>query len=75
MREGEIYPTEIIRPRFTCKCSIEKVYRTVALLPKDEMDGILKEQGKVEVKCEFCKRTYRLMGRELEEAYKQVGQA
>jgi redox-regulated HSP33 family molecular chaperone len=35
LREGEIYPPEIIKPRFTCKCSMEKV--TSALDPLDSM--------------------------------------
>lgn len=99
-----------------------QVYRTVALIPREEMDEIFNEKGKIEVsevlswpffrlectshacaipcvqsssisssqplqylppyprrppqvKCEFCKRTYRLSGKELEEAYKQVGPA
>lgn len=69
LRDKQLIPTYEGRPRFTCKCSMEKVYRTVALLPRGEMDDILKERGCLEVKCEFCKRNYRLGGRELAEAY------
>ena len=32
LREGEIYPPEIIKPRFTCKCSMEKVISALDLL-------------------------------------------
>mmetsp|Transcript_46273 Transcript_46273/g.112661 ORF Transcript_46273/g.112661 Transcript_46273/m.112661 type:complete len:384 (+) Transcript_46273:33-1184(+) len=72
LRDMELYPPTTLKPRFTCKCSIEKVFRTVALLPRDEMDALLEERGNVEVKCEFCKRNYRLEGKELAEAYKTV---
>lgn len=32
LRDGEIYPAEVIKPRFTCKCSMEKVKSAVVLL-------------------------------------------
>eukprot|EP00282_Hemiselmis_andersenii_P024956 CAMPEP_0172019366 /NCGR_PEP_ID=MMETSP1041-20130122/12598_1 /TAXON_ID=464988 /ORGANISM="Hemiselmis andersenii, Strain CCMP439" /LENGTH=326 /DNA_ID=CAMNT_0012674535 /DNA_START=165 /DNA_END=1145 /DNA_ORIENTATION=- len=72
LRDDEVYPATMIKPRFACKCSIEKVYRTIALLPRHEMEEVLEEQGKIEVKCEFCKRNYHLAGAELEDAYKTV---
>eukprot|EP00285_Hemiselmis_virescens_P006884 CAMPEP_0173387366 /NCGR_PEP_ID=MMETSP1356-20130122/9885_1 /TAXON_ID=77927 ORGANISM="Hemiselmis virescens, Strain PCC157" /NCGR_SAMPLE_ID=MMETSP1356 /ASSEMBLY_ACC=CAM_ASM_000847 /LENGTH=329 /DNA_ID=CAMNT_0014343959 /DNA_START=234 /DNA_END=1223 /DNA_ORIENTATION=- len=73
LRDAEIYPAEFIKPRFACKCSMEKVYRTVALIPQNEMEEVLEEHGKIEVKCEFCKRKYALSGKELADAYKAVG--
>jgi molecular chaperone Hsp33 len=69
LRDQELVPEYVIKPRFTCKCSMEKVYRTVALISREEMDGIMADRGKIEVKCEFCKRDYVLDGKELEEAY------
>jgi len=53
--------------------TLHQVYRTVALLPKSEMEETLEKEGNIEVKCEFCKRKYSLSGKELEEVYKQVG--
>jgi len=69
LREQELIPTYTVKPRFTCKCSMEKVYRTVALIPKVELEQILLDTGFIEVRCEFCKREYKLQGAELEEAY------
>jgi molecular chaperone Hsp33 len=69
LRPNKVVPEYVMKPRFTCKCSIDKVYRTVALVPRKEMDEILAEKGKIEVKCEFCKRDYVLSGEELEEVY------
>lgn len=51
---------------------MEKVYRTVALVPKPEMQEILADKGQIEVRCEFCKRDYVLKGKELEDAYDQA---
>jgi len=69
LRDEEKIETYSMRPRFTCKCNIDKVYRTIALLPRAEMEETLAQEGEIEVKCEFCKRTYSLKGPELAEAY------
>ena len=36
------------------------MYRTLALLPRHEVDEILDSNEKIEAKCEFCARTYSL---------------
>jgi len=72
LRPEKLVPEYNIKPRFTCKCSMEKVYRTVALVPKPEMQEILADKGQIEVRCEFCKRDYVLKGKELEDAYDQA---
>lgn len=38
-------------------CSEERVWRTLALLPKSEVREIIEENDKVEVRCEFCTTT------------------
>ena len=40
-------PEYVIKPRFTCKCSMDKVYRTIALVPREEMLQILADRGQV----------------------------
>lgn len=43
---------------FACSCSREKVGDMLQTLGKDEVDGILAEQGEVAINCEFCGRQY-----------------
>ena len=41
-------------PRFKCNCSRERVGRMLLGLGADEVHGIVAEQGRVEIGCEFC---------------------
>ncbi|MEN9539427.1 MAG: hypothetical protein RLZZ126_1662 [Pseudomonadota bacterium] len=46
-------------PRFACTCSRERVGKMMRGLGLAEVEGILAEQGQVEVGCEFCGLQYR----------------
>ena len=46
-------------PRFACSCSRERVGNMLKGLGRIEVDGILAEQGRVEIACEFCGAKYR----------------
>jgi molecular chaperone Hsp33 len=43
---------------FACTCSREKVERTLIALGKDELEDILRLEGKIEVDCEFCQMRF-----------------
>ena len=45
-------------PRFECRCSRERVGRMLEGLGRDEIDGIVVEQGRVEIACDFCGLKY-----------------
>ncbi len=45
-------------PRFACSCSRERVGRMLKGLGAEEVDGIVAEQGRVEIACEFCSKKY-----------------
>ena len=44
---------------FRCSCSRERVATMLRSLGREEVDSILAERGSVEVRCEFCSRSYR----------------
>ena len=44
--------------RFQCRCSRDKVAAMLRMLGADEVQGIVAEQGRVEVRCEFCNKPY-----------------
>ncbi|MDR0276102.1 MAG: Hsp33 family molecular chaperone HslO [Burkholderiaceae bacterium] len=46
-------------PRFTCPCSRERVAAMLQGLGRQEVEAILREQGVVEVGCDFCGRQER----------------
>ncbi|WP_298830245.1 Hsp33 family molecular chaperone HslO [uncultured Piscinibacter sp.] len=41
-------------PRFHCSCSRERVGDMLRSLGREEIEGILAEQGQVEIACDFC---------------------
>lgn len=43
---------------FRCRCSRERVAGMLRALGADEVRSVLAEQGKVEVRCDFCNRAY-----------------
>ena len=45
-------------PRFACSCSRERVGAMLRGLGREEVDGIVVEQGRVEIGCEFCGLKY-----------------
>lgn len=51
----------------SCPCCDERVWRTIKLLPRNEIDEIIESSGeRVEVKCEFCGRKYGLTPDQIE---------
>ena len=44
----------------SCPCSDERVFRTMRLLPKEELKQIMEENEVIEAKCEFCGTVYRM---------------
>jgi molecular chaperone Hsp33 len=47
------------QPRFACTCSRDRVASMIRGLGQDEAQGILAEQGQIEVACDFCGQQYR----------------
>jgi molecular chaperone Hsp33 len=45
-------------PHFACTCSRERVGAMLKSLGREEVDGVVAEQGRVEVGCDFCGLKY-----------------
>ena len=43
---------------FACNCSRDRVATSISFLGKKDADDLLKEQGSIEVTCEFCNEHY-----------------
>ncbi len=46
------------QPRFHCTCSKARVAQMLRMLGRDEVESVLREQGEVDVRCEFCGAAY-----------------
>ena len=49
----------------SCKCSEERVMRTLRLLPRTEIEDIMEKHEDIEVKCEFCGKRYNMTPEEI----------
>ena len=52
--EEKLVRYEPVHPRFACTCSRERVGNMLRNLGREEVDGIVAEQGRVEIACDFC---------------------
>jgi len=46
------------KPKFRCSCGMDKVWRTLRLLPRSEIESILLEPQELVIKCEFCGESF-----------------
>ncbi|MEP7102958.1 MAG: Hsp33 family molecular chaperone HslO, partial [Burkholderiales bacterium] len=61
-------------PRFVCSCSRERVGSMLKSLGRVEVDGIVTEQGRVEIACDFCGVKYHFDRVDVGELFTPVGQ-
>lgn len=54
---------------FSCSCSAQRVQGMLRALGKAEVEAVLAEQGKMEVRCEFCGRLYTLSQQECRDMF------
>jgi len=60
-------------PRFSCTCSRERVGQMIQGLGQAEALDILREQGAIEVGCEFCGKRYRFDAIDAEQLFTTMG--
>lgn len=51
---------------YTCRCSVDRLKRSLELLSLDDLDDILTKKEEVQAKCEFCGRGYSLAHTEVQ---------
>ena len=57
---------------YRCRCSLQRVERTLLALGAAELESLLEEQGGAEVTCHFCNTRYALTGAELQALIQQI---
>lgn len=60
-------------PRFVCSCSRERVGSMLKSLGRAEIDGIVAEQGRVEIGCDFCGIKYHFDPIDVGELFTPIG--
>lgn len=65
----EIRVLDDILPRWECNCSNERIERMLLTLGRQEAEAIVREQGTIEVGCDFCKKQYRYNAQQIQELF------
>jgi molecular chaperone Hsp33 len=55
-----------------CTCSRERIERVLISLGREELEGIIAEQGQTDVTCEFCRSIYHFTRKELEDLRQEI---
>ena len=65
---GELHPefTESAEPEFFCDCSREKIEAVLVSMGKTELSDMIEKDGRAELTCRFCGRSYEFTKEELE---------
>ena len=63
----DLQPLQQLRPQLRCECTRDRLVRSLRLLPTEEVEDLLKKQERVEARCEFCGKEYRMEADEVRE--------
>lgn len=55
-----------IYPKYVCSCSKQKVSEMLLTLGREELENIIKENGMIEVGCQFCDKKYQYFEKDLD---------
>ena len=61
---------EVCNPEYKCDCTRERVEKALISMGKQEMEDLIKEEGKAELTCQFCDKVYNFNKQELEDLLK-----
>ena len=50
--------TDTLDTKYYCNCSRERVEKALVSVGKDELEDIIKNDKKAEIKCHFCDKVY-----------------
>jgi len=65
----DMQPLQQITPSAKCDCSEERLFRSLRLLPREEVDKIVEEEGCIEARCHFCGKQYRMGPEQVSERF------
>ena len=63
----DIQVTETFSPAYKCTCDEKSIKRALASVGREELEDILIKEGKAELTCYYCNKTYKISGDEIRE--------
>ncbi len=68
----DIQVTETIVPAYKCNCDEKSIRRALLSVGREELEDILKKEGKTELTCYYCNKTYKISGEEIREMLENI---
>lgn len=65
----EMMPLQQITPVLKCECTEDRLFRSIRLLPLQEVEEILEENNGVEARCHFCGKKYKMNALQVRERF------
>jgi molecular chaperone Hsp33 len=72
LSDFKIEITEKIPVQYKCDCSKEKTEEVLISVGKEDLEKIIREDGKAEVSCQFCNKKYFFNKKDLERILKSI---
>ena len=69
LEDLDMKPLQQVTPQLVCDCTEERLFRAVRLLPREDVDQILKDQEQIEARCHFCGKVYTMGPDEVAERF------
>ena len=66
LSEFELEPLSVRPVEYRCYCSRDRVTAALISMGREELESLIREQGKAELTCQFCDKVYRYSKAELE---------
>ena len=63
----EFEVTESMEPAYKCNCDEKSIKRALVSVGREELEDILEKEGKAELTCYYCNKTYKISGDEIRE--------
>jgi len=68
----DMKPLGQVTPKLVCECSEDRLIRALRLLPRGEVDRIIMEEEKIEARCEFCGKVYRMGPKDVAKKFEEA---
>ena len=62
-----------MEPEYECECTKERFADGLMTIGKEQLKELIKDDGKAEIKCQFCNKVYNFNKEELEEIFERIG--
>jgi len=72
LQDLDMQPLQQMTPKQKCECTQDRLVRSLRLLPQEDVEDILEKEERIEARCEFCGKVYRMEAEDVRERLEQA---